>query len=242
MNTESKYLTYLSASKNLSADSTFFCNAISQNKAYLLCKRAFDLLVSIFFIVFILSWFLPIIAIFIKIETEGPVFFVQKRVGKGGRLFSCYKLRTMIVNDYADNTPAAENDWRITRIGKFLRKSNIDEFPQFFNILFGNMSLIGPRPHMIADCDRFSSIFPAYNFRNFVRPGITGLAQVKGFHGPATDFGSVLSRYQYDTFYVNNVNFQLDFEIIRTTVKEYIKSIQLILKELVFIKKKFQEI
>jgi putative colanic acid biosynthesis UDP-glucose lipid carrier transferase len=159
-------------------------------------------------------------------DSKGPVFFLQKRVGRAGRIFTCYKLRTMIVNEQADVIPALENDYRITRVGKLIRRSNIDEFPQFFNILFGSMSVIGPRPHMIADCNRFSSAIPGYKFRNFVKPGITGLAQIKGFHGPAIHFETFFLRYQWDAFYVRNANFLLDLRIIRKTVFEHLQAIR----------------
>jgi len=123
----------------------------------------------------------------------------------------------MITNDDADIKQAEADDYRITRIGHFLRTSSLDELPQFWNVLTGQMSVVGPRPHMHADCVRFSFIVDEYKFRNFVKPGITGLAQVKGFRGPTSDFGSVFHRYQYDAFYVRNCNFWLDMRIIRKT-------------------------
>jgi putative colanic acid biosynthesis UDP-glucose lipid carrier transferase len=125
----------------------------------------------------------------------------------------------MVLNPYADNRPAVKDDPRITRIGKFLRRSNLDELPQFFNILFGSMSLIGPRPHMIFDCNRFSSLIPGYPFRNLIKPGLTGLAQIKGFHGPAISSSSIYLRYQWDVFYVRNANYLLDLRILRKTIK-----------------------
>jgi putative colanic acid biosynthesis UDP-glucose lipid carrier transferase len=191
---------------------------IDSKRTYFFCKRVFDVLVSALFIVFILSWILPVLSLLIKLDSRGPVFFLQKRTGKGGQPFICYKLRTMIVNKEADLWPALKNDKRITRIGKFLRNYNLDEFPQFFNVLFGSMSIVGPRPHMIVDCNKFSSVVPRYKFRNFVKPGITGLAQVKGFHGPAPDTRKIFLRYGWDAFYVRNAGLLLDIRVIRQTV------------------------
>jgi len=123
----------------------------------------------------------------------------------------------MVVNNEANSKQAEVDDYRITRIGHFLRNSSLDELPQFLNVLAGHMSVVGPRPHMHADCIRFSFLVSGYKFRNFVKPGITGLAQVKGFRGPTLDFGSVFHRYQYDAFYIRNCNFWLDMRIIRKT-------------------------
>lgn len=192
---------------------------IDDKKSYFFCKRAFDILVSSIFIVFVLSWLLPLIALMIKLDSKGPVFFLQKRTGKGGKGFTCYKLRTMVLNREADLWPAVENDRRITRVGAVLRKYNLDELPQFFNVLLGSMSIVGPRPHMIFDCNRFSFEVPGYKFRNLLKPGITGLAQVKGFHGPAVDTRDITLRYSWDAFYVRNANFLLDIRIIRRTVR-----------------------
>jgi putative colanic acid biosynthesis UDP-glucose lipid carrier transferase len=184
---------------------------------YFACKRLFDIAASLLFIVCILSWLLPVLAILIKLGSRGPVFFVQKRVGRGGRSFTCYKFRTMVMNNGAHVQQATENDERVTAIGKFLRKSNIDEFPQFFNVLTGSMSIVGPRPHMHADCRRFSAVVPAYKFRNLVKPGITGLSQVKGYHGSVKGYECIFKRYQWDVFYIRNCHFLLDLRIIVKT-------------------------
>jgi putative colanic acid biosynthesis UDP-glucose lipid carrier transferase len=191
---------------------------IDHKKGYFFFKRAFDIVISSLFIAFVLSWILPLLALLIKLDSKGPVFFLQKRTGKGGKPFTCYKLRTMILNKEADLWPALENDSRITRLGWVLRKYNLDELPQFFNSLLGSMSIVGPRPHMIFDCNRFSFEVPGYKFRNMVRPGITGLAQVKGFHGPAVDARDISLRYGWDAFYVRNAAFLLDIRIVRRTV------------------------
>ncbi len=192
---------------------------IDDKKTYFLFKRIFDIMVSFIFIVSVLSWLLPILALLIKLDSRGPVLFLQKRTGRGGKAFTCYKLRTMIVNGEADLWPALENDSRITRVGRVLRKYNLDELPQFFNSLLGSMSIVGPRPHMIVDCNRFSFEVPGYKFRNLVKPGISGLAQVKGFHGPAVDTRDISLRYGWDAFYVRNAAFLLDIRIIRRTVR-----------------------
>lgn len=189
-----------------------------KRRNYLYLKRAFDVAFSLILVIFFLSWMFPFIALIIKLETRGPIFFLQKRVGKNGRIFTCYKFRSMIVNFEADEKQAEENDYRITRVGKLLRDSNLDELPQVFNVLLGHMSIVGPRPHMLSDCNRFSSMIICYEFRNIVRPGITGLAQIKGYHGPATDYDSITTRYQWDAFYVNNASFKIDMEIIITTL------------------------
>ena len=152
---------------------------------YLLTKRVFDLLFALFVIVFVLSWLLPILFIVIWMDSRGPVFFTQKRVGKGGKMFRCFKLRTMIINDDADIKQAIVGDPRITRVGRFLRNSSLDELPQFFNVLAGDMSVVvGPGPHMLADDIHFAELIKGYNERNIMKPGITGMAQVKGYKGP----------------------------------------------------------
>jgi putative colanic acid biosynthesis UDP-glucose lipid carrier transferase len=196
---------------------------IDRKRAYFIAKRVFDICFSLLFILSILSWLLPMMAILIKLSSRGPVFFLQKRIGRGGRSFTCYKLRTMVINAEADIQQALENDSRVTTFGCFLRKSNIDEFPQFFNVLIGDMSIVGPRPHMYSDCAKFASILPGYKFRNMVRPGITGLAQVKGYHGPAATRNSVLMRYHWDNYYIRNTGMLLDLKIIyKTTLQRLI--------------------
>jgi len=190
---------------------------VTRRKFYLLFKRTSDIFFSLAFIIGVLSWLLPLTSILIMLDSRGPVFFIQRRMGKNGRTFSCLKLRTMIANEEADEKQADENDYRITRIGKFLRRTNIDEFPQFINVLIGDMSIIGPRPHMFSDCTRFSFVIPAYKFRTLMRPGITGLAQVKGYHGPTIDYESIFTRYHWDAEYIRNASLWLDIKIISLT-------------------------
>jgi putative colanic acid biosynthesis UDP-glucose lipid carrier transferase len=191
-------------------------------KAYFFLKRGVDLLFALVVILGILSWLLPVLALLIKLDSKGPVFFLQKRGGKGGMPFTCYKLRTMVVNKEADECAASDDDWRVTRIGKVLRKSHLDELPQFFNVLLGAMSLVGPRPYMLTDCQKFSRMIPDHPLRYYVRPGMTGLAQIKGYHGPVTDFKMIFTRFQWDVFYVRHVSLMMDLRILHRTIKLFL--------------------
>ena len=191
---------------------------VATKRNYLFAKRCLDAAGSLIVIICILSWMVPLFAILIRIGSKGPAFFKQRRIGLNGAPFSCLKFRTMILNSEADELPAGETDPRITLIGGFLRKTNLDELPQFFNVLAGHMSIVGPRPHMLKDCIRFSFVISSYSFRSLVRPGITGWAQVKGCHGPTRDFESIVSRYYWDAQYVRKSSFWLDLKIIAMTV------------------------
>jgi putative colanic acid biosynthesis UDP-glucose lipid carrier transferase len=202
-----------------------FRRYIDSKKAYFISKRILDITLSSAFILLLLSWLVPIIALLIKLDSKGPVFFKQKRVGRGGRSFFCWKFRTMVMNNEADEKQATENDQRITAIGKYLRKSNLDEFPQFLNVLMGDMSIVGPRPHMHADCSSFSAIIPGYKFRNLVKPGITGMAQVKGYHGRVVTTECIFRRYQWDAYYIRNASLFLDLRIILMTAAQRIRFI-----------------
>jgi putative colanic acid biosysnthesis UDP-glucose lipid carrier transferase len=190
---------------------------VASRKKYLFAKRGFDILFSSLVILLLLSWLTPLITLLIRLDSKGPVFFRQRRIGKNGITFQCLKFRTMIQNEEADERPAEENDERITRVGKLLRRVNIDELPQFFNVWAGQMSVVGPRPHMIADCIRFSFVISSYSFRSLVRPGITGWAQVHGYHGPTSDYESVIIRYYWDAMYVRKASVLLDTKIIMKT-------------------------
>jgi putative colanic acid biosysnthesis UDP-glucose lipid carrier transferase len=198
--------------------------SIPARKLYFLLKRSFDIVFSLLFIVCVFIWLLPVISLLIMFESKGPVFFTQRRIGKHGRSFRCLKFRSMIINEEADEKQAEKNDYRITRIGKFLRRTNIDELPQFINVLVGDMSIIGPRPHMFSDWTRFSFVIPEYKFRNLVRPGITGLAQVKGHHGPTPDYRSISTRFFWDAEYIRNASFLLDMKIVFRTSFKFIKN------------------
>lgn len=188
--------------------------------SYLIVKRGFDMVVSALVLILIFSWLFPIIYLLVKLDSYGPVFFIQRRVGYMGRSFPCLKFRTMQVNGEANTRQATDNDPRITRVGRFLRHSNLDELPQFLNVLVGHMSVVGPRPHMFKDCDHFSKAVEGYKFRNLMKPGITGLAQVKGYRGPAQTFDKIFRRFQWDAFYVRNCSLWLDLRIIHYTVMQ----------------------
>ena len=179
-----------------------------------------DVSISLVFIVLVLSLLVPLLALFICLDSRGSIFFIQKRVGRGGKSFQCLKFRTMFVNKDCHTQHAERNDRRITRVGRILRRTNLDEFPQLINVLKGEMSLVGPRPHMHADCSRFSQVVNGYKFRNMVKPGITGLAQVKGYHGPALTYESIFRRFQWDAFYVRNASLWLDLRILRRTITQ----------------------
>jgi lipopolysaccharide/colanic/teichoic acid biosynthesis glycosyltransferase len=193
---------------------------IAHRHQYFFAKRIFDITVSALVLLLVFSWLFPILYILIKLDSRGPIFFVQRRVGFLGRSFSCLKFRTMRLNAEANSKQATEHDPRITRVGRFLRNSNLDELPQFLNVLAGHMSIVGPRPHMFKDCASFSAVVDAYKFRTLLKPGITGLAQVKGYRGPARSFDKIFRRYQWDAFYVRNANFWLDLRIVHTTAMQ----------------------
>ena len=194
-------------------------------KIDLFFKRSFDIIFSFLVIFCILSWLLPVLALFIRLNSRGPIFFIQKRTGRNGKTFNCIKLRTMVVNDEANVQQAQADDPRITSFGKFLRLTCLDELPQFFNVLIGEMSVVGPRPHMIKDCREFSKIIREYHLRDKVKPGITGMAQVKGYRGQTNDFYDVVHRYKWDMFYVRNLSLNLDLRIIRLTITGTFKAI-----------------
>lgn len=196
---------------------------VEGKKGYFFFKRVVDITGSVLMIGLVFTWLFPLVALLLKLDSRGPVFFLQKRVGKGGRSFTCYKFRTMFVNEEAHEQQAAQNDSRITRAGHLLRKTNIDELPQFFNVLLGHMSIVGPRPHMYADCHRFGRMIPRYKLRNLIRPGITGIAQVNGYHGPATDYDAILKRYQWDIFYLRNASASLDLRVMIRTMIQHLR-------------------
>ena len=184
-----------------------------------LMKRTFDIFFSIFVLVFICSWLFPVIAILIRANSKGPVFFFQKRYGFHEEVFSCIKFRTMVVNDESTTSTTRENDTRITSVGKFLRKTSLDELPQFINVLKGEMSVVGPRPHMLAVDNYYKPKIGRYSLRSMVNPGITGLAQVSGLRGDAGDVEvEMKKRVLADAFYVKNWSFVLDLVIILKTV------------------------
>lgn len=181
-------------------------------------KRVFDLVFSFLVIVLVLSWMYPIIALLIKLESKGPVLFKQKRTGINQREFMCYKFRSMAVNEKADELQATKNDARITKVGNFLRKTNLDEFPQFINIFKGEMSVVGPRPHMLKHTDEYKKLVEMYLVRHYVKPGLTGWAQVNGFRGETDQLWKMKRRVDYDMEYIEEWSFDWDMEIIWKTL------------------------
>jgi Undecaprenyl-phosphate glucose phosphotransferase len=181
-------------------------------------KRLFDLLVSSLVIVFVLSWLTPLLAIIIKLDSKGPVFFKQKRSGRDNMPFWCLKFRSMTVNNKSDELQATKNDMRITRIGAFLRKTSLDELPQFLNVFMGNMSVAGPRPHMLKHTEKYSPIVEKYMVRHLIKPGISGWAQVNGYRGETETPELMKKRVEFDLWYLENWSLMLDVKILFMTI------------------------
>ena len=181
-------------------------------------KRVFDIVFSIIVLTVIMSWMYPIFALIIKLESKGPVLFRQWRHGEGGSKFLCYKFRTMIMNEEADNMWASKDDPRITKFGAFLRKTSLDEFPQFVNVLFGSMSIVGPRPHPITLNESYQGRVEKFSRRHASKPGVTGLAQAMGYRGEIKELYHMTSRVKLDRFYLQNWSFLLDVKIIFLTI------------------------
>lgn len=186
-------------------------------------KRVFDVVFSLAIIICLLSWLTPIIALLILIESKGPIFFKQKRNGLNYEEFFCYKFRSMHLNPIADLEQVQKNDPRITKTGKFIRKTSIDELPQFFNVLLGDMSVVGPRPHMVSHTEMYAKTVDKFMVRHFIKPGITGLAQTNGFRGEVETEKDIINRVKYDIFYLENWSILLDVKIIIATVVNAIK-------------------
>ena len=189
-------------------------------------KRSFDLVFSSLFIVCILSWLTLIIGFLIKMESKGPIFFRQKRHGKGNQNFLCWKFRTMTHQKDAEFKQAKKDDTRITKVGSILRKTSIDELPQFINVFLGDMSVVGPRPHPIKLNEEFQPKIDRFWQRHAVKPGITGLAQAKGFRGETAELSDMSGRVRLDRFYVKNWSLILDFKIIVLTALAIVKGDQ----------------
>jgi undecaprenyl-phosphate galactose phosphotransferase/putative colanic acid biosynthesis UDP-glucose lipid carrier transferase len=183
-----------------------------------LAKRIFDILFSLTIIVTILSWLVPILGIAIKLDSKGPIFFSQKRSGKFNTIFLCLKFRTMKVNSESDLKQATKNDNRVTKLGNFLRRTSLDELPQFFNVLEGSMSIVGPRPHMVKHTEHYSSLLKEFMARHYVKPGITGMAQIMGYRGETKELSDMRNRVRLDRFYIENWSFMLDIKIVLRTV------------------------
>lgn len=186
-------------------------------------KRAGDIIISVLVIVFILSWLFPIVAILIRMESKGPVLFKQLRTGRDNKPFWCYKFRSMKLNGESDTAQAKKGDARVTRIGRLLRKTSVDEFPQFMNVLLGDMSVIGPRPHMIRHTEEYRAIIDQYMVRQHARPGITGWAQINGFRGETRTHDLMKKRVEHDIWYLENWSLMLDVKIIFLTIIHVIR-------------------
>jgi putative colanic acid biosynthesis UDP-glucose lipid carrier transferase len=185
-------------------------------------KRAFDVVVSGLVTIFILSWLVPLLGLLIKLESKGPIFFVQLRSGKNNRPFRCFKFRSMGAN-HDPSVQAKKNDVRVTRIGKFIRKTSLDEFPQFLNVLKGEMSIVGPRPHMLKHTKDFANLADDYMVRQFLKPGITGWAQINGYRGEIRELVHIKKRVEYDLWYLEHWSLWLDVRIIFLTVYNVFK-------------------
>ncbi|MFL9844939.1 undecaprenyl-phosphate glucose phosphotransferase [Flavobacterium rhizosphaerae] len=186
-------------------------------------KRTFDMVFSLLVLLLICSWLFPIIAILIKINSNGPVLFKQKRLGRDRKEFWCYKFRSMYVNHDSDRKMATKGDSRITPVGRILRKTSLDEFPQFWNVLMGNMSIVGPRPHMSIQNEQYQEIINNYLVRQLIKPGITGWAQVNGYRGEIEVDLDIKNRVSYDIWYLENWSFFLDIKIVYLTVWNIVK-------------------
>lgn len=186
-------------------------------------KRLFDIAFSLMVIVFILSWLYPLLAILIKTQSPGPVLFKQIRSGRDNRPFMCFKFRSMKMNPDSDKKQATQNDDRVTPIGKFMRQTSLDEFPQFFNVLFGDMSIVGPRPHMVQHTEQYRTLIEQYMVRQFLKPGITGWAQVNGFRGETNQEYLMKKRIEHDIWYMERWSEMLDVKIILMTIINMIK-------------------
>ena len=183
-----------------------------------LAKRVFDIVFSFLVIVGLLSWLTPLLFIIMRLESPGPVFFKQKRHGFKRKVFWCYKFRSMRQSSTANSKMATKNDSRITRVGRILRKTSIDELPQFFNVFAGDMSVVGPRPHMELHTWDYEVSVDKYLVRHFVKPGITGLAQIKGYRGEIAQKADILNRTKLDIFYVEKWTLAMDIRIIGQTL------------------------
>lgn len=190
---------------------------------YKFIKRSFDILLSLIVIVGLLSWLTPLLGLLIKLESKGPVFFKQKRNGLDYQEFYCYKFRSMKPNPMAHLHQIRKGDERVTRVGRIIRKTSIDELPQFINVLKGDMSVVGPRPHMVSHTHMYAERIDKFMVRHFIKPGITGLAQVSGFRGEVESDSDIINRVKYDIFYLENWSLFLDIKIVIQTIYNAIR-------------------
>lgn len=211
--------------ENFSVSADFIFNRYSVNlldSSQITAKRIFEILAVSFFLLLIASWLFPIIALFIKMESKGPVFYKQLRHGQNNVPFYCLKFRSMKFELDDNFKQATKGDARVTKVGAFLRKSSLDELPQLLNVLIGEMAIVGPRPHAIPMNKEFAEKIENFMCRHMVKPGITGLAQSKGYRGEINDSFDMNARLRYDLFYIKNWSFFLDIKIILWTFKSLI--------------------
>ncbi|PRY90866.1 sugar transferase [Mongoliibacter ruber] len=202
-------------------DSEFILNRYSVNlldSSMTLTKRVFDIVSASLFLILVGSWLFPIIALMIKLESKGPVFYKQLRHGQNNVPFYCLKFRSMRYNPAGHFKQASKGDPRITKVGKFIRKTSLDELPQLINVVLGEMTIVGPRPHAVVMNKEFSEKIENFMYRHMVKPGITGLAQSKGFRGEIKDTFDMNARLRYDLFYIKNWSLAFDFKIIFLTI------------------------
>lgn len=185
-------------------------------------KRLFDIAVSLVFVCTLFPFLYVVFGVVIKLTSAGPVLFRQRRSGLDNKPFVCLKFRTMIVNEEADTLQATPGDKRITNIGRFFRKTSLDELPQFINVLKGDMSIVGPRPHMIYHTEIYSSCIPEYMRRLSVKPGITGVAQILGYRGETSELADMARRVRLDLWYIDHRSFKLDLYIFVRTLFDFV--------------------
>jgi putative colanic acid biosynthesis UDP-glucose lipid carrier transferase len=210
--------------RNPLADKLLAASSLAQREY--LRKRAFDVVFSALIAALLLSWLIPLIACIIKFESKGPILFRQLRTGKDGKSFYCLKFRSMYLNDEADAKQASKGDRRITKVGAFLRRTSLDELPQFLNVLAGDMSVVGPRPHMIQHTEQYSKVIHNFMERHSTKPGITGLAQVTGYRGETKEMETMAKRVEADIHYLHNWTILLDIKIVMATVVQAVKGDQ----------------
>ncbi|MFT5102670.1 MAG: putative colanic acid biosynthesis UDP-glucose lipid carrier transferase [Candidatus Latescibacterota bacterium] len=186
-------------------------------------KRSFDIFISLIIIIGILSWLTPLLGLAIKLESKGPIFFKQRRNGLDYKEFFCYKFRSMRPNPEAHLHQVKKGDERITRVGRIIRKTSMDELPQFINVLKGEMSAVGPRPHMVSHTHMYAERIDKFMVRHFIKPGITGLAQVSGYRGEVESDKDIINRVKYDIFYLENWSLFLDLKIVFQTIYNAIR-------------------
>jgi len=210
----------LNTVENFSISADFILNRYSANlldSSQITAKRIFEIFAVSIFLILIASWLFPIIALFIKMESKGPVFYKQLRHGQNNVPFYCLKFRSMKFEAEGNFKQATKGDSRVTRVGAFLRKSSLDELPQLLNVLIGEMAIVGPRPHAIPMNKEFAEKIENFMCRHMVKPGITGLAQSKGYRGEINDAFDMNARLRYDLFYIKNWSFLFDIKIILWT-------------------------